>query len=231
MDSRSISPGSHIRILAFAILIPIRMANAQEDLPRREARLEVAAGAGSSRHTGALSFVYQFAVAWNRRARVGYGARYSFFGGSDLRFRTADRGQLDGNPTDHAIVRDPAIHAVNLAAHVSLRLFGGAELGFNIDVIGVSFGRDKTLESEAPGDAPRPGSPTSFNLLRGGARDRGTLNSEFYLGWQATQRLILRVGLSHFVAEYEAKSPLSGGSTRLRVDGNLAFLSAGYRFE
>jgi hypothetical protein len=220
--------------LAKALLVPVLLnptvGFGQDALPSIEARVDLAFGAGSQRFTGALSFAHQFAVALDRRLRIGYGGRYSFFRGSDLRFRTADRGELKGNPTDHALVRDPAIHALNLAAYVSVRPLRQIELGFNIDVLGVGFGPERLLEPEGPGEPSVPGSPSSFNLLRGGRRDRGTLDSEFYIGWQPGRRFIVRAGLSHYVAEYKAESPFSGGSTRLRIDSNLAFLSLGYRF-
>jgi hypothetical protein len=217
-------------IAAFAILVSAEVANAQALPPTSEARFEWAIGAASDRFTGAFSFSNHHGIALNQRIRIGYGVRYSFFTGNDLRFRTSDRDDLNGAPTEHAVVGKPVIHALNLVVHASSRILGRAELGFNIDVIGVGFGPDRRLVPEGAMSPAQQGSPTSLNLLRGSARDRGTLNSEFYLGWLLTDHFLLRGGLSHFVAEYGTDEAFPGGSTRLRVDGNLPFIALGYRF-
>ncbi len=219
------------QLLAFlALAVPVGAARAQEPYPSREPRIDLAGGVGADRFAGSLAFSHHFGLAVNRRARVGYGVRYSYFSGDNLRYRTADKDELNGGPTDHARVAESAIHSVNLVFHLDFQASRRIELGFNIDVIGVGFGPERALASENLGDPALAGRPTGFNLLQGGVNDRGTLNSEFYLGWRAGARTILRAGISHFVAEYESETPLQNGSTRLRVDGNLGFVAVGVTY-
>ncbi|MBC8084832.1 MAG: hypothetical protein H7Z21_16665, partial [Hymenobacter sp.] len=64
--------------------------------------------------------------------------------------------------------------------------------------------------------------PTRGNLLLGGSRDRGSLNSEFYLAAALPRGLGLRAGWSHIVTGYETDA-----STYHRFH-NLAALGVSY---
>lgn len=219
----------HARLVALCIILPVAPASAQDSANAPEIRLDGAIGVGSSRHTLALSLTHQFGVLSQRRLRLGYGLRYSHLGGERLGFRTSDRGQLGGGPVDRVDL-EPNIHALNAEIHIGYRIGNRVEAGFNIDLLGVGFGPDRTFDQSSSGGSSVTGSPSSFNLLRLGRRDRGSLDSEFYLALAVSPRLVLRGGLSHYVAEYETDQPLSGGSDRVRSVGNLVFAALTYRW-
>lgn len=68
--------------------------------------------------------------------------------------------------------------------------------------------------------APRP-------PLAGGAADRGSLNSAFYVGVTASRRVRVRAGLSHFVLGYRVtdRSSASAPSSRYQRFETVPFLA------
>ena len=91
-------------------------------------------------------------------------------------------------------------------------------LGFNLDAAGLSFGPTR----RTPTITGRPVRPTRGNLLLGGSRDRGSLNSEFYLALALLRGLGLRAGWSYIVTSHEQET-----STYQRFR-NLAALGVSY---
>ncbi|MBD2766740.1 hypothetical protein IC235_02400 [Hymenobacter sp. BT664] len=171
--------------------------------------------------TGAVgpTLNYASAAAWRLwgldtggRFEVGAGLRASYFfnDGYDL-----DRQTGPGDPTIN--VPTPRLYSLNAAFHLRARVAGPVRLGFNLDAAGLSFGPERSIPA-APGQVR----PTRGNLLLGGSRDRGSLNSEFYLAVALAQGVGLRAGWSHIVTGYE-----SDASTYRRFR-NLAALGVSY---
>ena len=169
---------------------------------------------------------YASAAAWRLwgldaggRFQVGLGLRAShYFAGSSL---------LDNQTTAGGAgiqVWDPRLTALNAAFHVRARVAGPVRLGFNLDVLGASFGPARSLEAPGLGaGAQAQVSPVRGNLLLGGTRDRGSLNSEFYAAVALPQGLSLRVGWSHIVTAYATDAD------RYRRFRNLAALGVSYQ--
>lgn len=200
---------------------------------RRLTRFDAGAGFGSSAYVAALAVSRQYGLAaTNNRLRLGYGLRYSGFGGrgSDLAFSTADPDVLDQGQRETLYIGSPFVSALNLAFFSSLRVVGPLEVGFNIDVLGFAFGPSRTAASQPTGPVPgdSPAAPTHFGLLRGGRSDHGTLNSEFYVGFWIAPRFAVRAGASHFVAEYTTESAQAFGNDRFRYTSTLAFAALSY---
>ncbi len=134
-------------------------------------------------------------------------------------------------------VRGLRLTALNLAAGAQWRPVRWLRVGLNIDLAGVplySRGRgwvDRPLsvadtllpsffgtrQSPAPDARAQRG-----NLLLGGQRDRGFLNSEFYLGFDLHRGLDVRFGLSHIVTNYVAEG------RRYQTFQNLGFVGLTY---
>jgi len=185
-------------------------------------------GAGSSRLTASPGAVQQWGLLASNRLRLGLGLRYSYFNGKELRYTTADRDQLQGAGVERVFLEAPETHSLNAVFAASYLVTNRVEVGFNIDLLGLSAGGDRVATVQSPGSGVVMVHPTSFNLLLGGRRDRGTLNSEFYGGIWATPRVLVRIGLSHFVSEYSTDQALPNGSDRFRNTGNLVFGAVTY---
>lgn len=101
----------------------------------------------------------------------------------------------------------------------------------NIDLVGFGFGGPRTGWYEAT-DPTQSGaeqaSPSALNLLLGGTRDRGQLNSEFYVSYTLTPDWRLRAGLSHFFSEVTTDNAKDFGNRRFRLIRNLFFLAGAY---
>lgn len=175
--------------------------------------------------TGAVgpTLGYASAAAWRLR---GLGANGRFQLGLGLRASHyfADRNLLDNQTTSGGAViqvRNPRLTSLNAAFQLRARVAGPLQVGFNLDVLGVSFGPGRPLEAPAAGqEAVRP---VRGNVLLGGARDRGSLNSEFYVAVALPRGLGIRAGWSHLVTAYQTDAD------RYRRFRNLAALGLSYQ--
>jgi long-subunit fatty acid transport protein len=113
------------------------------------------------------------------------------------------------------------ISSVNLALFSAYRLHQKWAVGFNIDLIGLSFGPRRESSDFSNGF---DGAPTRFNVFKGAENDVGTLNSEVWIGYFLNPNLVLKSGIAHFVGEYETTQSQSGGNNRFRRFNNLLIL-------
>jgi hypothetical protein len=122
---------------------------------------------------------------------------------------------------------------INLQYNFSKRF----EAGFNIDAVGVSFGKKSTgtfrAETYKENGIARPVSeqnakPTTLNLLLVGNADIGTLNSEFYAKYWLTEKWAIRGGLVLIFTEYTTDKNLAYDNDRFRNKSFQFMLGATY---
>lgn len=101
---------------------------------------------------------------------------------------------------DDEVLEDVLLSAYNLGIYTQYQR-DRYLLGFNIDILGFTMGNDSDIKGTNDSE-----SPVDTNILLGGKNDQGTLNSEFWVGYQFN-KLVLRGGLSHVVIEYEGDNP------------------------
>lgn len=99
-------------------------------------------------------------------------------------------------------------------------------VGFNIDVIGYSYGeRRKGRYNPYSEDGQWPDKvsarPSEFNLLLGGDNDRGSLNSELYVLRKVSENWAAKLGVVHAFTEYETKQRLRNDNDRFRKKNYL----------
>jgi hypothetical protein len=183
--------------------------------------------------TGVAPAVY-YVPTWSflgQRLHVGLGARFfSYLGGDGVAYPGGSAVTPAGGRPALA-VDDPRIHALNLMASVSARIYAGLEAGVNIDLVGVGFGPEVTGRYAGADPAlagPQRARPARFNLLLFGSGDRGQLDSEFYLAYWFG-RWGVRAGVSHMSTEYLTARRLDGGNDRFRAAATRFFLAAGFR--
>jgi hypothetical protein len=152
------------------------------------------------------------------RLVLGAGLRFTYYAGDPAEYR--NQGATTA-PLPARTTIDPSVWGLNLMVSGDLTLVGRLDAGANIDLAGVAGGPRR--RSGAVVLEPARGS-----LLLYGDNDRGSLNSEFYLGWRPSGRIRLRGGVSHYVTGYGA----SDGNIRtryLRFD-TVPFLAVGLGF-
>ncbi|TGE21955.1 hypothetical protein E5K00_17000 [Hymenobacter aquaticus] len=198
-------PGSRLRrafLLWLALsggwtLLPYALRAQSSELPPRHATLVDLTGAVGP------TLTYASAAAWRLwgldtggRFQVGAGLRASHFFTDSY---DVDRQAGPGAATLRVL--SPRLYALNAAFHLRARVAGPVRLGFNLDAAGLSFGPERS--TTASGGQVEP---TRGNLLLGGRRDRGSLNSEFYLALALPRGLQVRAGWSHIVTGHQREA-------------------------
>ncbi|MGD1841716.1 MAG: hypothetical protein ACFB0B_12580 [Thermonemataceae bacterium] len=181
-------------------------------------------------------------VAFNGKLQLGYGLRFSNYFGSEVDYITAPADVTEGNlftaPNDDRLdtlqLGNAQTNALNAAVYVVYTLTDRWGVGFNIDLIGVSFGADQagvfTANSEGRSTTEVDASVSNFNLLLTGDYDRGSLNSELYVYYLLNDRWALRGGFTYLFSEYTTDQTLTFDNDRFRRKSLGGAVSLAYRF-
>ncbi|MBL7713956.1 MAG: hypothetical protein JNL01_00725 [Bdellovibrionales bacterium] len=129
-----------------------------------------------------------------------------------LRVGTFQGGKLGTYPSPQISLDEAGLWTLNLAFQAEKTFFSNWVLGLNIDFFGASFASER-----------QGASPQKLNLLLGGKNDRGSLVSEFFVGYQFGAHQI-RAGLNHSVQEWK----FSSLSNRFQRFMNLGFVGYSY---
>ena len=204
------------------LLLGLPLLAAAQAAPGRHATvLDLTGAAGPSLNYGSVAGWRLWGLDPAGRFQVGLGVRGSYYFADEL---ALDRQSGEDGPTSLLVVPDPRLGAVNLAFHLRAQVVRSLRVGFNLDLAGVSFGPERF--SGYPGvftNIAFTAKPTSPNLLLGGSKDRGSLNSELYASVALPAGLSVRLGYSHLVTGYEAEG------SRFRRFYNLAALGLSYQ--
>lgn len=224
------SPAGGLLALSLASFAPA--AGALDPGARLGQEVSASVAAASGRGTAAASWLLVLQPL-SGRLRLGAGARLMGFGGGEpIAFSTGDPALIARGQTTTLLVPDARVFSLNLEVQAVLRLLGPLEAGANIDLAGLSFGPGRTGDHRTGDPAfagPKRARVSSPNLLLIGNRDRGQLDSEFFLGWRFTEGLTLRAGLSHVATEYRTLDPLDAGNRRFRRFTTQPFLGVAWR--
>ena len=189
-------------------------ALAQSKLPIQQFDLNL--GAGS--YSGTLSAGYFHGWHFGKRHRIGIGTglRYTGFLGADQYYITAPakltsesrsplilfKENVEEN-IDSLLVNSAQTHSVNVLINLDYTLSKKLVVGFNIDVIGVTFGKRVRGNYINGYQGSNVGAePTAFNVLLISDNDRGSLNSEFYGKYFLTDHFALKAGAQFLFTEY-----------------------------
>lgn len=202
--------------------------------------------------TVALS-VNQLHGLWtSRRFKIGYGLRLTSAFGKETDYRTAPADLVKGagkgsvvglfskdlkENIDTLRLSKTLAHSINISLNLEYALSHRVDVGFNIDVIGFTFGSKQsgTFMANSPVRSSLSGTVqearlTSFNLLLGDKSDRGSLNSEGYVRYRLNPRISLRTGLSFQFNEYITDRKLTFDNDRFRSSNLRVLLAAAYHF-
>ena len=214
--------------------------------------VDLAGTIGKSQGTGALSYVYNWRIGRKRKIEAGLGARLTSATGSKLIYTTAGPASLTrtfttpfliffaGQKTenwDTLTVHRPFVNALNVTINLGYNFTPKLSAGFNIDLIGASFGRKSSSVFQSKGETSTdPASkPTVFNLLLTGDHDKGSLNSEFFLKYKLNQKWGVRAIYQFLFTEYTTgtvKQTAPDGTVvdRFRNKANNFGLGVSYEF-
>jgi len=149
----------------------------------------------------------QWRLSLGSRLTLGTGLRLTFYDGERATYRNQG---LTSTALPDQLPIDPAVWGLNVMVSAQARLVGPFAAGANIDLVGVAGGPTRQVGAVAL-------EPARGSLLLYGDRDRGSLNSEFFVALPAGSRLELRGGMSHYVVGYRARDG-SAATRYLRFD-------------
>lgn len=147
--------------------------------------------------------------------RIGTGLRLNYF---SLKNRAFDGVETKINNV--SITPTPKINGASINIPIIAEFHTKKFLvGVNIDIIGVSFGkkRENPIIKNYSGTLDSlNASPRSMSLLLLGKNNRGTLNSEVYVGYNVSDEFTVRAGISSLSSSFTSRyTPKSGKETTL----------------
>lgn len=210
---------------------------AQESSYRNKNYFDLSASASSDQFSGALSWSHM-SILTKRipNLKVGYGLRFTSFVAANKFYVTAPAkytspvqglGTIFSETIDANIdtITTPTANtnSLNITVNIEYSITKKIDVGFNIDVVGISGGSQKTFNiissSFDPNQSPvQSGSPTRLNLLLTSDNDIGSLNSEFFVRFWFNERIALRTGMSFMFSEYRLSNELSFDNGRIVND-------------
>ncbi|MBS1490903.1 MAG: hypothetical protein JSS93_10275 [Bacteroidetes bacterium] len=196
------------------LLAIVHLSNAQESKTVNYGSLS--AGIGNSQGSIALDYFHNWKLGEKQMLEIGFGGRFTSYFGSSQYYETAPAKLTTGSVgpgvlfketikanIDSVLVKSPQVNALNLAIDFGYRLSNKVRVGFNIDVVGFSFGQSKSgnyLNGSISSQVSAK--PTSFNILGIGDNDHGSLNSLFYAQYFLSDVWIVKAGLQYLFTEY-----------------------------
>jgi len=183
---------------------------------------------------------------------VGYGLRFTSYVGAN-KFYTTAPAKYTSTRQDIATIFSETIeenidtittptaitYSLNATLNAHYRITSRWDIGFNIDLVGVSFGPERKLNiiSSSFDSNQQPvqyGKPTSFNLLLTSDNDLGSLNSEFFVRYWILSKIGIRLGYTFLFSEYRTHQDLSFDNGRIvndryRHKAGMALLAVTYK--
>lgn len=181
-----------------------------------------------------LSYEQTHGLLKSKKLRLGYGLRFgAFLRSNDLTYITAPYRLTKENMIDTLVISNPQNFSLNAALHIEYIFVPKFKAGFNIDVVGLSFGGEKDatyLYSENDGNYPTSTTarPTTLSALLVGDNDWGQLFSEFYVGYAPTEKLWIKLGANMTFSEYTTALSLNNDNKRFRHKGQFLFIGVSY---
>lgn len=238
------------RILIFATVLLVCISGYAQH-SRTNQFADITGTAGSSQGTAALSYVYNWKPGKKQKWEAGLGIRWTSYFGTKKDFTTAPArlarsttfpfiivfaGQETQN-WDTLTVQRPFINSINLSANFGYNFSDRWSAGFNIDLIGFSFGRkgSAVLTSNGVTRNEANAKPAAFNVLLTGDNDYGSLNSEFFLKYKLSEKWGIKAVYGFYFGEYKTstvKQTAPDGTIvdRFRNKANLLGLGISYHF-
>jgi len=239
--------------LVLILIVLSVLANGQtvEDI-RINRYVDLAGTIGQSQGSLSGSYVHNWKLWKKRKWEAGFSLRWSSYFGTKTEFTTAPARLARTNTTpfliffagqrketqDTLTVQRPFTNSVNMAINLGYNFNRRWGVGFNIDLIGFTFGRKSPaiLVSNGEMQTEPAAKPASFNLLLTGDHDRGSLNSEFFLRYHFNDTWSIRGIYEFLFVEYKTQmtkqvAPDGTVVDRFRNKANTFGLGISYHFK
>ncbi|UBM57883.1 hypothetical protein LAG90_13820 [Marinilongibacter aquaticus] len=198
--------------------------------------------------SSALSYQKQYGIGTNKKIKIGWGLRSTFYTSGPKELITAPAELTSGKQSivafftaykdeklDTMSVNRTSMANLNALLNLEYAFTSKFGLGFNIDALGFTVGKAQkglfhASQSEGYNQTEQNLKPTPFNVLLISDSDRGSLNSELYGRYAVNENWGLRLGISFQFIEYTADQKLTYGNDRYRLKTLLPHLAFFYQF-
>lgn len=169
----------------------------------------------------------------NDKFLLGYGVRFTHFGGGTVNYLTAPASLTTEGISDTLVLGSPRVYSLNAFVQLGYQFNAKWSATFDIDVVGASFGAERSGTFGSTED-PRfnglqSGRPTTLNLLLVGDNDIGSLNSNFSLRYLVHEKWQVQAGYQFLFTEFTTKAVLANDNDRFRRKSGLLMLGVQYR--
>lgn len=178
--------------------------------------LQATAAAGSTQGSAGFLVGKDWEFGKRKKLAVGIGGRFTSYFGANQYYITAPAELTSGSTgpfvifkenivenIDTFLIKSPQVNCLNVLINLRYKCNEKIIVGFNIDVIGFSFGGSKrgNYINGFQGGMENA-SPTNFNLLLISDNDRGSLNSELYGKYYWNDTWGFKLGAQFLFTEY-----------------------------
>lgn len=221
-----------LSIVMALLLVASLPLEAQVDLQKHDQFVNLSGGVGSTQGVGALSYNYNFGFGKRARLEAGLGLRFSSYFGRNKFYRTAPARLTSGKTglfvifsedlnenIDTVFFNKPQVNMMNLALNLGYRFNARWSAGFNIDLMGFSFGSEKPgTYYDGNNTTPPMAKPTSFNLLLTSDNDKGSLNSEYFVKYKANKHWAFNLAFGYLFTEYTTNTKIQTAPNGIKND-------------
>jgi len=174
------------------ILIIILMATAHSAWADEIEPKWLSASAALAGKSDASFKTFSFALGYNHKMFGQDFLRYQI----GLRYNQSDGKERFDFGRSNILVNKIYTNGVNVYAGVETIIIKKIFLGFNIDLMGHAINYTRPLLTQNSSISVLK--PELFNILLVNQNDRGSLNSEFYIGYNYKEEFVICAGMSHF---------------------------------
>ena len=216
-----------IGIAFMAIFCMTYDAYSQQMGDNRRNQFDLSIGATKSEQIESLSYRYVWGLGKNKQWQIGGGLRFSSYQGSNINYASAPPAFAGKKElTDTVFVSKAQQNNLALLLTVNYRIKNKLELGFNIDLVGYSFGADQNARFISNGvSKATSASANRPTALLVGPNDIGMIRAEFNVGYWISNNIMLRAGVTSLNTEYKTATELQSGNSRFRKNSQLPFIA------
>ncbi|MDP3394253.1 hypothetical protein [Sediminibacterium sp.] len=222
-------------VSSFILLVATTFTLHAQQKARTEQLVDFTLGFGSGQSTVSFGYFKNWNLGKKQSFYIGTGVRLSNAFGKNQVFTSAPASLAANSANKDSLFSSSAstyaLNAIlNLGYHISPKL----DVGFNIDLIGFSFGPSRIKLFSGNGTSTTTtAEPTRMNVLLVGNNDRGTLNSEFYLRYKVSTKWGIKLAYQHFFTELTTINKVQTvpvQNDRFRNITNLFGIGVAYHF-
>ncbi len=181
-----------------------------------------------------VSYTQTLEFGKERSYRLGTGFRFNYFN-----FKNREFKGVETKINNVSIIPSPKLTGASINIPIVAEFHTKKILlGINVDIIGFSFGKTRenpTISNYKGTLDSLNASPRGTSLLLLGKNNRGSLNSEIYLGYKVSDELTIRGGVSSLSSSIRGRyTPKSGEETtlgRFQISQIMPFISLVFNLE